>query len=294
MRLSAAALFSALLVGLVAGAPTDHEARLQPRQAATPSPPLIATPAPSASITASRNKCSVAECPKLCSLGGDNNKRSIEEAVDEDTLTKRFLNNQNLDQFPYELLDQSYTRNVCPASAANSYIFKNLATQRNPYAAALQGLSGCTTLFVASGSGVFSSHMWELDESNNPPRDLQPANYQATLTDLSNNLSPNKASFTGGQAFLIIPVDPDNPANYLYGDTIVNAIQAAVLSASGIMPVITTYVPLDFEMSEVLGTNKAGTASFEFDPAYTDTTGTTSRAYRVYAEGVLLALETGL
>ena len=125
---------------------------------------------------------------------------------------------------------------------------------------------------------------------NNPPRDLQLANYQATLTDLQNNLAPNRANLAGGQAFLIIPKDPANTNNYLCGNTIVNTMSAAISAASGIASTITTYIPLDFETSTELGTSRRGTASFEFDRAY-QANGQTSRAYRVISEGNVLALE---
>ena len=217
---------------------------------------------PSAASTSGRNKCSQNECPKFCDLGSDTAKRSIED-LSYNPLTKRFYENPNPDQFPYSLLEQSYTRNICPSTPlVNTYIWKKLSTQRGQYAAALQGLCGCTTIFVASGNGVFSSHIWELDAVNTPPRDLQPANYAATLTDLGNNLSPNRADLSGGKAFLIIPVDPDNTDNYLYGDDIVNDLIKAISDASGITPAVTTYIPLDFETSTELGTSRRGTASF--------------------------------
>ena len=256
------------------------------------------------SSSSSRTKCSPAECPKFCDIGNSSAKRSIFEEQDEEIdtyLSKRFYENPDADQFPYQLLRQSYTRNICPASPlTNTFIWKNLATQRGDYAAALQGICGCMTLFVASSNGVFSSHVWENDETNNPPRDLQPANYQATLQDLQTALSAHQSDLSGGQAFLIIPTDPDsapsptNPNNYLYGVNIVNAINDTIKTATGgIIPGVTTYNPLDFETSTELGTNRRGTASFQFDPKYT-ANGQTTRAYRVIAEGTVLALKTGL
>lgn len=258
--------------------------------------------APSATASSSgRTKCSPAECPKFCGLGNSTAKRSIgEEDRDLRPLEKRFYENANPDQFPYQLLGQTYTRNICPASPlTNTYIWKNLARQRGDYSSALQGICGCTTLFVASSNGVFSSHIWEEDQTNDPPRDLQPANYQATLQDLQTQLSAHQSDLTGGEAFLIIPTDPDgtanpnNPNNYLYGVDIVNAINNTIIQATGFVPAITTYNPLDFETSTELGTDRRGTASFQFDPAYT-ANGQTGRAYRVIAEGNVLALRTNL
>ena len=258
------------------------------------SSPTLTSASASATATSGRNKCSQEECPKFCDRGSDTAKRSV-ETLDYSPLTKRFYENSNPDKFPYSLLDQAYTRNICPSvPQVNTYIWKKLSTQRGQYAAALQGLCGCTTIFVASANGVFSSHIWEWDTANQPPRDLEPNNYAATLTDLRNNLSPNRADLAGGQAFLIIPVDPANTNNYLYGDEIVNAIGAAITDASGITPAITTYIPLDFKTSQELGTSRKGTASFEFDPAYKDANDHTSRAYRVIAEGNVLALRLDL
>lgn len=133
---------------------------------------------PTAAATPAHNKCSQDECPKFCNLGSDTAKRSI-ETLDYNRLTKRFYENPNPDAFPYSLLAQTYTRNICPdAPQVNTYIWKKLSTQRFQYASALQGLCDCTTVFIASGNGVFSSHIWEQDDRNNPPRDLQLANYR--------------------------------------------------------------------------------------------------------------------
>ena len=239
----------------------------------------------------SRSKCSQKICPKLCDLGSGSAKRSI-ETFNYNPLTKRFYEFSNPDTFPYDLLKQSYTLNICPTKpSSNTFYWKKFL--RGQYAAALQGLCGCATIIVASGNGVFSSHLWENDEANTPPQDLQPANYQATLTDLKNNLSPNKDELSGGQAFLIIPMDPDNTDSYLYGSTIVDAMKQAISDASGITPQVATYIPLDYATSTELGTDRRGTASFEFDPSY-EANGQTGKAYRVISEGTVLALKTGL
>ena len=164
----------------------------------------------------------------------------------------------------------------------------------------MQGLCGCTTIFVASGKGVFSSHIWESDTINRPPRDLQPDHLNNTLLDLRNQLSPHSKDLAGGEAFLIIPTDPDgmptpdNPNNYLYPVENVTAIINAINMASGgIQPNVTLYDPLDFKDSDELGTDRRGTASFEFDPAY-KSNGRTSRAYRIISEGRVLSLKTDL
>ena len=259
-------------------------------------------PAPSATSSSSgRTKCSQAECPKFCDRGNGAAKRSIGAEDGPFDLEKRFYENSNPDQFPYQLLDQSYTTNICPSKRlVNRYLWKNLENQRVNYAAALQGLCGCTTIIIASSKGVFSSHIWELDENNDPPRDLQPPNYQDTLQDLQGQLSPHQEDLAGGEAFLIIPTDPDgssnpsNPDNYLYGKDIVDAITNTITQATGgLVPTITTYDPLDFQDSTELGTNRKGTASFEFDPAY-NSNGASSRAYRIISEGTVLSLKTDL
>ena len=114
---------------------------------------------PTATATLARNKCSQEECPKFCNRGSITAKRSI-ETLDYNPLTKRFYENPNPDVFPYSLLDQTYTRNICSSNPpVNTYIWKRLSTQRGPYAAALQGLAGYATIFVASGNGAFLGHI---------------------------------------------------------------------------------------------------------------------------------------
>ena len=257
------------------------------------------TSAPSATSTSSsRHKCSPAECPKFCDRGNSDAKRSLQEEAEGGlslgSLDKRFFENSDPDKFPYLLLDQSYTRNICPSSPLkNTYIWRSFEGWNRNYAAALQGLCGCTTIFVVSAKGVFSSHIWELDEKNSPPKDLEPKNYKDTLKDLKAELKKHKDALSGGEAFTILPVDPEHTGNYLYGQTIVNAITGAIKDGSGVEPKITKYTPLDYETSKELGTNKRGTASIQFDPKY-ESNGKTTRAYRVISEGRVLSLKTGL
>ena len=248
-----------------------------------------------------RTKCNPSQCPKYCSIFGDppKERRSIVGIPhNEIGLDRRFYENSDADQFPYELLRQSYTANICPDGSRNTYIWRRLSTQRNPYAAALEGLSGCTTIFVASKNGVFSSHIWE-DDPNTPKRDLSPGAYQDTLADLTNELSPHRDDLSGGEAFLIIPTGPDstatpeNSANYLYGIDIVNAILQAIQDAAGIEASVKTYVPLDSGTDPELGFSRRGTFSFQFDPKYQSNEGTT-RAYRIIGEGTLYSEKTGL
>lgn len=266
--------------------------------------------APSVQSTGGRTKCNPSQCPKYCSVFGGQStnpgeappkkRRSIVGIPhNEIGLHRRFYENSNADQFPYELLKQSYTTNICPNGGKNTYIWRGLSTQRNDYAAALQGLSGCTTIFVASNKGVFSSHIWEQDEANTPKRDLSPGAYKDTLTDLKTALSPHKDDLSGGEAFVIIPTNPDssatpeNPENYLYGVDIVHAILEAIQDAAGIKASVKKYDPLDFETSTELGTNRRGTFSFQFDPKYKKN-GETTKAYRIIGEGTVLSEKTGL
>ncbi|MCJ1279853.1 hypothetical protein MMC21_007677 [Puttea exsequens] len=257
--------------------------------------PTTTLPAPGPT-TSGRTKCNPDECPKYCSIGngGSQTKRSLlSKLAAEAGLEKRFYENSDADQFPYELLKQSYTTNICPDKGKNTYIWRALDAARNNYAAALQGLSGCTTIFVASGKGIFSSHIWEQDQANTPTRDLQPNNYEDTIKDLKDALSAHKDDLTGGEAFLIIPTDPDNNGQLVYDQDIVNALSQAINDASGVSPTQKTYDPLDFETSTELGTNRRGTFSFEFDPKY-NSNGQTTRAYRIIGEGNVYSLKTGI
>ncbi|MCJ1267959.1 hypothetical protein MMC22_007845 [Lobaria immixta] len=272
---------------------------------------LTSTSAPAPSATSSgRTKCNPSQCPKYCSVFGGQStnpgdipskkRRSIIGIPHNEVgLDRRFYENSNADQFPYELLKKNYITNICPSGGKNTYIWRGLSTQRQDYAAALQGLSGCTTIFVASKNGVFSSHVWEQDEANTPKRDLSPGAYKDTLADLTAALSPHKDDLSGGEAFLIIPTDPDsnatpdNPENYLYGVDIVNAILQAIQDAAGIEATVKKYDPLDFETSTELGTNRRGTFSFQFDPKYNNN-GETTRAYRIIGEGTVYSEKTGL
>ena len=253
----------------------------------------------------SRTKCNPRQCPKYCSEfrnKGPKERRSIASIPHTKSRpARRFFENPDPNKFPYELLSQHNTVNICPDSGKNTYIWHKLSTERRDYAAALEGLSGCTTIFVASKNGVFSSHIWEEDQANKPKRDLSLEAYKDTLTDLEKALSPHKDDLKGGEAFLIIPTDPDrkkpppgNPANYLYDVKIVDAIKKAIQDAAGLAPNVKTYIPLDFGTSTELGTTKRGTFSFQFDPKFKKKNGGTTRAYRIIGEGVLHSEKTDL
>lgn len=234
-----------------------------------------ATSASSTATTTGRNKCSQKQCPKLCDLGGHTTKRSlprfeVPNSESESSLGKRFYENDNKDKFPYELLKQSYTRNICPSNPLkDTFIWKPFSDAAQS-AAGLQGLSGCTTIFILSSKGTFPSHIWESDTVNNPPRDLEVANHEETMKDRANGISNNVPSgaLDGGEAWIILPTDPKDTANLLYPQAVVDAIQETVQRAAGITATQTKYSPLDFETSPELGTNRRGTAAYQYDPKY--------------------------
>ncbi|KAG8526395.1 uncharacterized protein KY384_000389 [Bacidia gigantensis] len=150
----------------------------------------------------------------------------------------------------------------------------------NPPEKRSPGLSGCTTIFIASKNGVFSRHVWEVDQRGTPTRDLSPEFYQDTTNELKAQIDSHRDDLSGGEAFLIIHTDPDsnatpkNPENYAYGVVIVNALLTAIKGGSGIDASIKKYDPLDFSRSTELGYTRRGTFSFEYDPKYNGT-GTT-------------------
>lgn len=258
--------------------------------------------ASSSASTTGRNKCSPKECPKLCDLGNSTAKRSfpdfdVSNSESESSLDKRFYENAGKDQFPYQLLSQSYTRNICPSSPLkNTFIWKPFSDTAQS-AAGLQGLSGCTTIFVLSSKGAFSSHIWESDTVNNPPRDLETANYKDTMSDLANGISNNVPSgaLAGGEAWIILPTDPENTANLLYPQEIVDAIQNTVQQATGITATQTRYSPLDYGTSTELGTSRRGTAIYQYDPKFADPNNENKvgKAYRIYSESELLSEKRG-
>ncbi|KAL2037160.1 hypothetical protein N7G274_010156 [Stereocaulon virgatum] len=249
-------------------------------------------PSSTASSAPGRSLCSQKICPKFCDRGSTNAKRSFDLLSNiENGLKKRFYEDSDPDTFPYNLLSQSYTRNICPSDPPrNTYIWKPFTNRQS--AGALQGLCGCTTIFVLSSKGAFSSHIYEEDLANEPPRDLQPANYQNTMTDLAAQLAPHADELAGGEAFIILPNDPENRNNRLYPPEIVAALQDTVQNAVNIAPQLITYVPEDFETSVVLGSNRLGTAMWQFDPKFEDGNSKV-RAYRVFAESHLLSQKSG-
>jgi len=131
--------------------------------------------ASSPASTTGRNTCSPKECPKLCDLGNSTAKRSfpdfdVSNSESESSLDKRFYEIADKDQFPHELPKKSYTRNICPSSPLKNTFIRKPFSDTAQSAAGLHGLSGCTTIFISSSQGAFSSHIWESDTANSPPQ----------------------------------------------------------------------------------------------------------------------------
>ena len=254
----------------------------------------LSTSAAQPTETASRTPCSSKLCPRICgpdAKGDSADKRSIHP------LERRFFNDSQPDRFVYDLFLQPYTINIQPPhDLFNQYFWRRFGT-RQLQAGAIQGLCGCTAIFALSSNGAFTSHLWENDENNDPPRDLQDTNFQRTILELNNALRGGtvpQGQLEGGEAFIIVPVDPIMPARDLYSPQVINALTAAVQTSTHITPAITRYNPLDCG-NNTLGTNRSGTAAYQFDPKYQapGRDGTT-KAYRIYSEGTVLSERTDL
>lgn len=186
-------------------------------------------------------------------------------------LAKRMLDTTNVDIYPLNLAKQKFNVNILgpiKKRDRNTYFWQSLARRTKPYAASVTSLHGCTTLFVASAKGVFSSHLWE--ENPNPGfPDLSEGKYEQVAQELKDELSKHKDDLKDGEAFLIVPLDPDTEKNQmlLYGENIVKALEGAIKDASGITAERKTYVPLD-GTDDDLGEDRRGAFSFEFDPNY--------------------------
>lgn len=144
-------------------------------------------------------------------------------------------------------------------------------------------MSGCTAIIAASSQGVFTAHIWEEDTNTNG--DLQLANYKSTVATLASKLSPHKGDLATGEAWIMLPTQPNDSKRDLYAAQIVSAIKSTVADASGLTPQIVSYVPLDWKKSPTLGTNQRGTAACQYDPAYKAQPGDNpTRAYRIWME----------
>jgi hypothetical protein len=117
------------------------------------------------------------------------------------------------------------------------------------------------------------------------------------MSDLANGISNNVPSgaLAGGEAWIILPTDPENTANLLYPQEIVDAIQNTVQQATGITATQTRYSPLDYGTSTELGTSRRGTAIYQYDPKFADPNNENKvgKAYRIYSESELLSEKRG-
>ena len=280
-------------------AATQGTSALDPGPASTGSPvtassstPVASdTPNPTSSGDSDRAKCSPDECPQLCepSKNSTLRHRSLVGSLGAQALRKRFFEPTNPNTRVNELLEQSYTSNLSPDPS--KYEWFSFADKE--YAAAIKGLCGCTAILAASPKGSFTAHMWEEDKNTNG--DLQPANYKATLQTMTSQLSPHKDDLAGGEAWVVLPTQPNNSNRMLYPAEIVDAIKKAVSDASGLTVQTNTYVPLNWKTSPVLGTNERGTAAVQYDPAYKpQPDAEPGKAYRLWAGGQQLSEKTGL
>ncbi|MCJ1459164.1 hypothetical protein MMC28_009541 [Mycoblastus sanguinarius] len=250
---------------------------------------MLPFPTSSSSPASSRNKCS----PDTCGVCSQNNstgnathsstKRSNSHTGKHASgLSKRFFEAPQGQgaEFTTLLLEEPYTENL--SEGPTSYVWHDFDDEE--YAAAIEGLCGCTAVFAMSHNGAFSSHLFENDPHT--LADLQPANYQNTMAALNAQLGAHQADLQGGSLFVMIPVNPENLDEYLYDEddtAIAPAILNTVQQASGLVPHITTYDPLDCDNAPESDWLGRGTAAAEYDPEFNDN-GVTKRAWRVYFE----------
>jgi len=118
------------------------------------------------------------------------------------------------------------------------------------------------------------------------------------VSDLANGISNNVPSgaLTGGEAWIILPTDPDNTADLLYPQVVVDASQATVQQATDIAATQTKYSPLDFVSSTKWGTNRRGTAVYQYGPEFADPNNENKvgKAYRISSESELLSEKKGI
>lgn len=227
-----------------------------------------------------RTKCSPDKCPKYCQTETSEKRTFLGGPTSNSlrALHKRFLEPSKPGRIAYDLQGQSYTKNLgVPELRFDWKEFDN-----NEYASVIEGLCGCTAIIAASSKGIFTAHLWEEDKVQ-PPRDLQPANYEKTTSELRDQLSSHKDALADGEVFIMMPSRTNNGKKELYASDIVNAIKNAVKDGSGLDPETGLYVPLDCENSPVLGTNERGTIATQYDPKYKpDEDSESKRAYRLW------------
>ena len=253
---------------------------------ATPAPTTALAPTTLISTAAvptatDRTKCTHDECPALCQPSNPTKllARSLK-------LFKRFFEipSDNPGSFVNQLLTQPYTENLSPDPTRYSW---HSFSDNAEYASAIKGLSGCTAIFAASGAGVFSAHIWE--EDTNTSADLQEANYAATLDAMKAQLAPHKADLAGGEVIIVLPTLTQS--RRVYSDAINQAIENAVNEASGLTARVSLYTARPWDTTPGFGDDERGAVAFQFDPNYQSQG---NRAYRIYAENVVLSEKTGI
>ncbi|KAL8784270.1 MAG: hypothetical protein Q9195_009106 [Heterodermia aff. obscurata] len=260
---------------------------------ATPFPASNVTPAALPTNAATdpdddRTPCSPDECPQFCSTNNSSThfspaKRFLSPST---SLSKRFFNipSTNPGQFVIQLLQKRYTDDLSPDPS--KYVWHPYEATKQ-YASALIGLSGCTAIFITSPKGMFSAHIWEVD--NNTREDLRKANYAATMRKLAFELAGHKEDLVGGDAFIILPTKTGRPGTRLYAPEIVDALVGTVRDGSGLEPTQQEYGPLNWKTSPGFGTYERGTAAGQYDPKYKDpATGKTGPAVRLWSENRLM------
>ena len=69
-------------------------------------------------------------------------------------------------------------------------------------------------------------------------------------------------------------------------------LKKTVEDASALTPTVQWYVPQDWKVSDVLGTNELGTGAIQYVPKYKDKKGDTVKAYSIYSENKQLSEKT--
>ncbi len=213
--------------------------------------------------------------------GANNVKRFLNGPISY--LAKRFFE-APISEFVNQLWGEAYNHDI---SDGNSFLWHPF-TNDAEYSTTIIGLCGCTGIIGASTTGMFSAHLFEEGAMEGDP-DLQPANYQALMTRLSTALTPYRGALVGGQVWLVMPTkEADAPGGggagtQLYDPEIVQAIRTTVQQASGLLPNIFWYIPLDCALTNPWF--ERGTMAGQYDPAWTDpATGKHGPAYKLWSE----------
>jgi len=198
-------------------------------------------------------------------------------------LAKRFFE-APISEFADQLDEQTYNNDLSkPPTKFSWHPFTNAE-----YSTTIIGLCGCTGIFGASRTGMFSAHLWE-ETTIRGDADLQPANYEALMTKLNAALAPHRSDLLGGEIWLMMPTkEADAPGRggagtQLYDPAIVQAIITTVEQASDIKPGIFWYTPLDCVLAGAW--HERGTMAGQYDPAWNNpVTGKRGPAVKIWSE----------